>query len=107
MKEIKYLVIIGMVMFFADGCSSAQTSKISEWVIPETEFPFAEPGPYFIGVQEFSIIDESREGREIEFKIWYPAKEKTDALSMNNTPAYKRDALSSNHHRICYREWNI
>jgi predicted dienelactone hydrolase len=92
MKQIKYMVMIAIVMFVAYACSNAQTSKISEWAIPETEFPLAEPGPYYVGVQEITTKDESRGGREIEIKIWYPAKEKTDALSMFNAPAYKPDA---------------
>ena len=92
MKQIKYLVIIGIVMMVAYACSTGQTSKMSEWEIPESEFPLSEPGPYYVGVQEYTIKDESRGGREIEIKIWYPAKEKTDALSMNDAPAYKPDA---------------
>ncbi|MBN1267651.1 MAG: hypothetical protein JXA25_19320 [Anaerolineales bacterium] len=36
-------------------------------------FPLSEPGPYFAGKHEVSIIDESRSGREIKLVIWYPA----------------------------------
>ncbi len=92
MKPIKRMIIIGMLIFVAYACSGGQTSKLSERDPPETEVPLAEPGPYYVGVQEYTIKDESRGGHELEIQIWYPAKEKTDALSMKNAPAYKPDA---------------
>ncbi len=42
-------------------------------------FLLAEPGPYFAGNREYTFIDESRAGREIEVLIWYPALEQKDA----------------------------
>jgi len=42
-------------------------------------FPLAEPGPYFAGNREFTLVDESRNGREIELLIWYPAINQTNA----------------------------
>jgi len=42
-------------------------------------FPLAEPGPYHAGNQEYSIVDESHNGREIKLLIWYPALKQMDA----------------------------
>lgn len=42
-------------------------------------FPLAEPGPYFAGTMGYSIVDESRDGREIRLLIFYPAWKQLDA----------------------------
>ena len=42
-------------------------------------FPLSEPGPYFAGNRVYSIVDESRDGREIRLTIWYPALQQVDA----------------------------
>ena len=44
-----------------------------------TSFPLAAPGPYFAGNREYTIVDESRNGREIKVLVWYPALEGKDA----------------------------
>jgi len=36
-------------------------------------FPLSEPGPYRVGVREFSSQDISRDGREVGVRVWYPA----------------------------------
>jgi len=36
-------------------------------------FPLSEPGPYRVGVREFSSQDSSRDGREVGVRLWYPA----------------------------------
>jgi predicted dienelactone hydrolase len=91
MMKTKCFTMIGIIILVTFGCSNTKASKISEWEIPNTEFPLAEPGPHYVGVQEYSIIDESRDGREIELVIWYPSSDETDALSMWGAPAYERD----------------
>jgi predicted dienelactone hydrolase len=35
--------------------------------------PLSEPGPYRVGVREFSAQDTSRDGREVGIRVWYPA----------------------------------
>jgi predicted dienelactone hydrolase len=35
--------------------------------------PLSEPGPYRLGVREFSAEDASRDGRKVGFRVWYPA----------------------------------
>jgi hypothetical protein len=92
MKPIRSFDLLGLTMFILVARSNTEASKISDWVVPDTEFPLGEPGPYYVGVREYLIIDESRGGREISIRIWYPAKDGTDALSMHDAPAYKRDA---------------
>ena len=42
-------------------------------------FLLGEPGPYFAGNRVYTLIDDSRGGREIELLIWYPALAQTDA----------------------------
>jgi predicted dienelactone hydrolase len=44
---------------------------------PDT-FLLSEPGPYFAGNRVYTLIDDSRDGREIELLIWYPALKQTD-----------------------------
>jgi predicted dienelactone hydrolase len=36
-------------------------------------FPLSEPGPYHVGVREFSAEDASRDGRKVGVRVWYPA----------------------------------
>ena len=92
MNIIKSLVTIGFVVFMLSACSGGSASKISEWEVPDSEFPLSEAGPYYFGRREMTIVDESRDGREIELVIWYPAAEETDALSMKDAPANKDEA---------------
>jgi predicted dienelactone hydrolase len=42
-------------------------------------FLLSEPGPYFAGNREYTLIDDSRNGREVELLIWYPAINQTNA----------------------------
>ena len=42
-------------------------------------FPLSDPGPYFAGNRAYSLVDESRDGREIRLTIWYPALQQLDA----------------------------
>jgi len=35
--------------------------------------PLSAPGPYFTGRRTLAVIDASREGRQIEIDVWYPA----------------------------------
>lgn len=79
-------------MLILVACSTTSVSELSRWEIPDTEFPLAEPGPYYPGYQEHTIVDENRGGREIELTIWYPANEETNALNMHDAPVNKRDA---------------
>lgn len=92
MKQIKLVGMIGLMIFLFVACSNAEESYISQWEVPDTEFPLAEPGPYFAGVRVYSIIDESRASREIKLYIWYPAKEENDTVSTRDAPAYQNDA---------------
>jgi predicted dienelactone hydrolase len=41
-------------------------------------FPLSEPGPYNVGKREYTIVDESRNNRQIQLTIWYPALKKKD-----------------------------
>ena len=41
-------------------------------------FPLSEPGPFFVGRRDLSIVDGSRSDRKIKLTIWYPALEEKD-----------------------------
>ena len=76
MKRIRILIMTALVIILFAGCNPANTTPKS-WVIPDSPFPFSQPGPYTAGWQEFWITDNSR-GREIQVAIWYPAIKETD-----------------------------
>ncbi len=42
-------------------------------------FPLSERGPYFTGNRAYTFADDSRNGREIQVTLWYPALKQTDA----------------------------
>ena len=52
--------------------------------------PFSEPGPYYVGKWKHTIVDESRNNRQIQITIWYPALEQTDddgrTITLNAEP---------------------
>lgn len=92
MKQVKYFAMIGIALCVAFACSSTKKSKMSEWVPPNTEFPLGGTGPYYMGVKNYTIIDQSRDNRQIELYLWYPAQGETDAQSRLNAPADEADA---------------
>ena len=54
-------------------------------------FPLSEPGPYFAGKSEHTIVDESRNDRQIKLTIWYPALKQTDGDGRTITSNAKPD----------------
>ena len=56
-------------------------------------FPLSEPGPYDTGKQEYTIIDNHRNGREIGITLWYPALSHTETDG-HALPDFKRRTLS-------------
>jgi len=42
-------------------------------------FPLSNRGPYWTGSREYTLVDDSRDGRTIRLKIWYPALKQTNA----------------------------
>jgi predicted dienelactone hydrolase len=77
MKHLKLIGVIGILFLFLSACVQTHGSG-KDWKIPEVPFPLSEPGPYFVGRQDYRIIDKSRNNREILVEFWYPAKEKMD-----------------------------
>ncbi len=45
----------------------------SEIAREPTPLPLSEPGPYSVGVREFSAQDACRDGRKVGVRVWYPA----------------------------------
>jgi len=98
MKRFRLGVTIGVGLFFLCACSSTTTEATATMlqdkatsttapqatILPQNtpeppSFLLSEPGPYFAGNRAFTLIDNSRNGREIELRIWYPAINQTDA----------------------------
>lgn len=50
-----------------EGASEIQSTQVQGSLF------LSVPGPYFAGNREYTIVDESRNGREIHLLIWYPA----------------------------------
>jgi hypothetical protein len=52
--------------------------------------PLAEPGPYFAGSRAYTFVDDSRDGRMIMTKIYYPALKEVDdtgaAITLDAVP---------------------
>jgi predicted dienelactone hydrolase len=52
---------------------AAEETTAVESIAEPAPFPLSEPGPYRVGVREFSTVDTSRDGREVDVRVWYPA----------------------------------
>jgi len=84
-KSLQKLIGVLFTIVFLAGCGApAATPGIAPLsdataTIVQTSFPLSEPGPYFAGNMVYSIVDESRDGREIRLSIWYPAMKQLDA----------------------------
>ncbi len=78
MNHFRSFMVIGFLVAFLVACSSPATTAPQDTQEP-TAFPLSEPGPFIAGNQEYTVIDESRNGREIRLSIWYPALKEEDA----------------------------
>jgi predicted dienelactone hydrolase len=80
----KLIAVLFTIVFLA-GCGAPAatpgTVTLSDptETITQASFPLSEPGPYFAGNMVYSIVDNSRDGREIRLTIWYPALKHLDA----------------------------
>jgi predicted dienelactone hydrolase len=80
----KSIGVLSTIVFLA-GCGAPAatpgtvTLSDATATIAQASFPLSEPGPYFAGNMVYSIVDESRDGREIRLTIWYPALQHLDA----------------------------
>lgn len=52
---------------------AAEETNTAETTAEPAPFPLSEPGPYRVGVREFSAVDASRDGRQVGIRGWYPA----------------------------------
>lgn len=63
--------------------ASATTQPATATLPPLTQesvsFPLSNRGPYWTGDREYTLVDDSRNGRTIRLKIWYPALKQTNA----------------------------
>jgi predicted dienelactone hydrolase len=58
---------------------SQEESRIPTEASKTNPYPLSEPGPYFVRSREYTLIDESRNGRVIKVIIRYPAIKETNA----------------------------
>jgi predicted dienelactone hydrolase len=97
MKKVISLSALGIVLSLLFGCSSSATETLVNStptrgalatvaptiILQDTqepaEFLLSEPGPFFAGNREYTLIDNSRNSREIKLLIWYPALKQIDA----------------------------
>ncbi len=80
MQKFGIITSIGLGIFILLACSSTTTTKIPPQNTREpASFLLSEPGPYYAGNVEYTLIDDSRNDREIKLLIWYPALKQTDA----------------------------
>lgn len=88
MTSIKSLGTMGLVMLVLFACNPApetlpnatETTATVPVVTPEPNpFLLSEPGPYFAGNRQYTIVDESRDDRKIGLTIWYPALQQVNA----------------------------
>ena len=90
MRIFTFLLSVLLCVGLLAACAPSQGEYT---VAPDIPFPLSEPGPYYTGIiEEYTYVDESRNGREVYLAIRYPAKEETDALNRRNAPANKREA---------------
>jgi predicted dienelactone hydrolase len=73
---------------------AAEETTAAESTAKPASFPLSEPGPYRVGVREFSTVDTSRDGREVGVRVWYPALWPEDAAGKRTIP--KADPDRSN-----------
>jgi predicted dienelactone hydrolase len=66
---MKKFTVLVFVLFLALGAFTGPTSAQD----PDAELPLAECGPHGVGQTTVTLVDESREERELVTEIWYPA----------------------------------
>ena len=93
-----YRLLICLI-FSACSLQQAQTSPdtATETISPTpsstseaADFPLSEPGTFGVGKREYTLVDNSRDGRVIQLVIWYPALKQNDAngnpITINAAP---------------------
>ena len=74
---------------------AAEETNTAEATAEPAPFPLSEPGPYRVGVREFSTVDTSRDGREVGVRVWYPALWLEDAAGKRTIPKADPDRSSA------------
>jgi predicted dienelactone hydrolase len=93
-----FLAMLGMV-----ACDPVATTEPhateeadhSEVTQLSAAFPLAEPGPYRVGVREFSSHDASRSDRGVGVRVWYPAVWPQDVTGKRTVPLADPDRSSA------------
>src|SRR5688572_8968965 len=72
MRKINFSVLVFL-------CGLILSLTFTSLVAQEDTSPLEQEGVYQVGVQILNLIDESRDGREIQTFVWYPALVSDDA----------------------------
>jgi len=79
-KRIQLLIVL--VVLLLDACSPSnnlpEENRPSDEVI--NSYPLADYGSYYVGKLSISSVDASRDNRQVDMTIWYPAKRPDDPV---------------------------
>jgi predicted dienelactone hydrolase len=70
---------------------AAEETIAAESTEEPVPFPLTEPGPYRVGVREFSAMDAGRDDREVGIRVWYPALGPEGATGRQSFPKAEPD----------------
>jgi predicted dienelactone hydrolase len=82
MNYIKFFSSVVMILCLLAGCSPASpavteapaATEAMPTATPEPmDFPLSDRGPYAVGRQQFTFIDNARNDRSVAVSVWYPA----------------------------------
>jgi predicted dienelactone hydrolase len=63
------MIYLGLLVIFTLALMIPPQVTIAQ----DTALPLAKPGPYPVGVQTMTFVDQNRKGRELVTEVWYPA----------------------------------
>lgn len=96
MKKQYFSTLLAFILCLALLLTACATTTTPATIVPpqgtpgQSAFPLSEPGPFYVGTKYVTLIDPSRNNREIQVSIWYPALEQKDA----NDQTIRRDAVA-------------
>lgn len=95
MRGLSWFKVISRIALVISSAAALAGSVTAQ---DTNALPLSEPGPYAVGTRELSFIDESRDAREIDVTVWYPAvEEEEDALPDRSDAPYPLVLYSHGH----------
>lgn len=85
MNRRLFLGVMGLALVFIMGISTSAGMVLAQ---DEASFPLAEPGSYAVGWKAVNYVDEARDNRRVNIKLFYPAVRPEDSgATWNNLNA--------------------